>query len=107
MHESSYFILLSLHEEERYGYAIAQRSRELSDGRVKLTAGTLYGALDRLANDALIEVAREERVEGRKRRYYRITPKGRLVAAEESQRLRSIVETGDRIIGLGPSGAIA
>lgn len=107
MHQSSYFILLALHEEERHGYGIAQRSEELSDGRVKLTAGTLYGALDRLTNENLIEVAREATVEGRRRRYYRITPKGRIAAADEAQRLRVIVAAGDRIIGFGPAGATA
>ena len=107
MHQSSYYILLSLHEEDRHGYGIAKRSEELSDGRVKMTAGTLYGALDRLSNEDLIQVTREERVEGRMRRYYRVTPKGRNLAAEEMQRLRAMAETGGRIIGLEPGGAPA
>jgi len=107
MHQSSYFILLALHEEDRHGYGIAKRAEELSDGHVKMTAGTLYGALDRLSNDGLIEVCREEKVEGRLRRYYRVTPKGRNVAAEEVERLRATVKITDRIIGMGPAGAIA
>ena len=89
MHESTYFILLALHEKERHGYGIAQRAGELSNGRVKMTAGTLYGALDRLVNQEQIEVASEERVDGRLRRNYRITPKGRTTAATESQRMQS------------------
>ena len=107
MHESTYFILLALHEQSRHGYGIAKRAGELSNGRVKLTAGTLYGALDRLVNQELIEVASEERVEGRLRRNYRIIPKGRKAAAAESQRMRSIVEVSEPIIGLGPAGAMA
>ena len=107
MHESSHFILLSLHEENRHGYGIAKRAKELSKGRVKLTAGTLYGALDRLVNQEMIEVASEERVEGRLRRNYKITPTGRKTVATELQRMRSIVETSDRVIGLGPAGAMA
>ena len=105
MHESTYFILLALHEKERHGYGIAQRAGELSNGRVKMTAGTLYGALDRLVNQEQSEVASEERVDGRLRRNYRITPKGRTTAAAESQRMRSIVEVSAPIIGLGPAGA--
>lgn len=105
MHESTYFILLALHEKERHGYGIAQRAGELSNGRVKMTAGTLYGALDRLVNQEQIEVASEERVDGRLRRNYRITPKGRTTAATESQRMQSIVEVSAPIIELGPTGA--
>ena len=48
MREPTYFLLAGLLDGPRHGYAIAQVARELSDGRVGLSAGTLYGALDRL-----------------------------------------------------------
>lgn len=99
--------MLSLHEQNRHGYGIATRAGELSDGRIKLTAGTLYGALDRLADQQLIEVASEERVDGRLRRNYKITPSGRKTAATEAQRMRSVIEATEAVVGLGPAGALA
>lgn len=62
---------------------------QISDGRVRLRAGTLYAALDRLRADELIEVAREEVVDARLRRYYRLTPPGGQRLAAEAARLRS------------------
>ena len=50
---------------------------ELSQGRVKLKIGSLYGVLDRLATDGLIEPDRDEAHDGRLRRYYRLTRDGR------------------------------
>lgn len=61
----------------------------ISGGRVKLRAGTLYTALDRLSDDGLVTVDREEIVDSRLRRYYRLTPAGSERLAEEAERLRS------------------
>lgn len=83
------FILASLARGELHGYGIARDVEELSEGRVKLTAGTLYGALNRLAADDLISESREVVVDGRRRRYYRLTGAGETVLAEEATRLRS------------------
>ena len=58
-------------------------------GRVRLRAGTLYTALDRLRADGLIEVDREEIVEGRLRRYYRLTTEGTRRLAAEAARLQA------------------
>ena len=58
---------------------------ELSQGRVKLKIGSLYGVLDRLAAEGLIEPDREEPHEGRLRRYYRLTSDGRRELAEEAE----------------------
>jgi DNA-binding PadR family transcriptional regulator len=77
MREPTYFILAALLDGPRHGYAIAQQAREASDGRVRLTAGTLYGALDRLREEGLVVVDREETVNGRPRRYYVLTEDGR------------------------------
>jgi DNA-binding PadR family transcriptional regulator len=86
---ASYFVLASLLDGPLHGYAISTRAAELSDGEVRLTAGTLYGALDRMAARGLVEVEREETVEGRLRRYYRITGGGRDAVVEEADRLAS------------------
>jgi PadR family transcriptional regulator PadR len=86
---ASYFVLASLLDGPLHGYAISTRAAELSDGDVRLTAGTLYGALERMAARGLVEVEREETVEGRLRRYYRITGPGRAAVVEEADRLAS------------------
>jgi DNA-binding PadR family transcriptional regulator len=86
---ASYFVLASLLDGPLHGYAITRRAAELSDGEVRLTAGTLYGALERMASRGLVEVEREETVEGRLRRYYRITGGGRDAVLEEAKRLAS------------------
>jgi DNA-binding PadR family transcriptional regulator len=89
MTEQALFILASLTRDELHGYGIARDVEQLTEGRIKLTAGTLYGALNRLAREGLIEQSREEMVDGRRRRYYRLTGAGQAVLAEEAARLRS------------------
>jgi DNA-binding PadR family transcriptional regulator len=89
MREPTYFILAALLEGPLHGYAIAQRAGELSDGRVKLSAGTLYGALERLAAEGLVEEQGEDVVGGRRRRYHRLTGAGQAAVAEEAERLHA------------------
>src|SRR5829696_4253124 len=84
---ASYFVLASLLDGPLHGYAISKRAAELSDGDVKLTAGTLYGALDRMETRGLVEVDREDTVDGRLRRYYRLTTSGREAVEQEADRL--------------------
>jgi DNA-binding PadR family transcriptional regulator len=84
---ASYFVLASLLDGPLHGYAISTRASELSDGDVRLTAGTLYGALDRMAARGLVEIDGEETVDGRLRRYYRLTDGGREAVLEEADRL--------------------
>ncbi len=86
---ASYFVLASLLDGPLHGYAISTRAAELSEGRVRLTAGTLYGALERMSGRGLVEVEREETVEGRLRRYYHLTGGGRDAVVEEADRLAS------------------
>jgi PadR family transcriptional regulator len=87
--EQALFILASLTRGELHGYGIAREAEELSEGRVRLPAGTLYGALNRLAEDGLVTRTREQLVRGRRRRYYRLTSGGEAALAEEAARLRS------------------
>jgi PadR family transcriptional regulator PadR len=87
--EQALFILASLTGGELHGYGIARDVKELSEGQVKLTAGTLYGALNRLTGQGLITQSREQVVDGRRRRYYRLTSAGQTVLAEETARMRS------------------
>lgn len=91
MREPTYFVLLSLLGGRLHGYGIAKRAEELSGERVRLAAGTLYGALDRLAEQGLIAVDGVEKVGGRKRRYYTITETGRTEVVAEVARLEASV----------------
>lgn len=87
MREPTYFTLAALLDGPLHGYAIAKRAEAVSDGRVRLTAGTLYTALDRLLGQGLIVADGEEVVDGRARRYYRLTDSGRQALRAEAARL--------------------
>ena len=88
LQEPTFLVLAALTTEPLHGYGIIQAVTELSEGRVQLRAGTLYPALDRLTNDGFVELAREEIVDSRLRRYYRLTESGadRLAADMHRQR---------------------
>jgi DNA-binding PadR family transcriptional regulator len=89
MQETTFLILTALADGSQHGYAIIAEVQEISGGRVRLRAGTLYTALDRLRADGLIEVDREEIVGGRLRRYYRLTPEGTRRLVAEAARLQA------------------
>ena len=89
MQEATFLILTALAAGSQHGYGIITDVSGISGGRVRLRAGTLYTALDRLRADGLIEVEREEVVDSRLRRYYRLTPAGSERLAEEAARLQS------------------
>lgn len=91
MREATYLILTALADGERHGYGILREVEEISDGRVRLGTGTLYGALERLQHDGLVEATRDEIVEGRARRYYRITGEGRRALRDEVEHLAANV----------------
>jgi DNA-binding PadR family transcriptional regulator len=92
MREPTYFTLAALLDGPLHGYAIAKRAEAVSDGRVRLTAGTLYSAIDRLLGQGLIVADGEEVVEGRARRYYRLTDSGRQALRAEAARLADAAE---------------
>lgn len=86
--EPTFLVLVALAEGPRHGYGLIQGVEKLSNGRTRLRAGTLYATLDRLTSEGLIETAGEEVVEGRLRRYYRLTESGNaMLEAESKQRL--------------------
>jgi DNA-binding PadR family transcriptional regulator len=90
-------ILLALAAAELHGYAVMQEVARRSDGAVTLHPGSLYRALARLLEDALIvEVeTRPSSGDDERRRYYQITPLGRAVARAEAERLRALVRAAD------------
>ena len=94
--EAVFYILLSL-QKPLHGYGIIQNVEELSHGRVKLAAGTLYGALNSLVEKGWID-ALPENPESRKKEYV-ITKSGLSVLKEELARLAELVDNGKRILG--------
>ena len=92
LQEPSFLILTALAAAPQHGYGIITDAEQISGGRVRLRAGTLYAALDRLSRDGLIEADREEVRDGRLRRYYRLTGMGRTRLAAEAERMRASAE---------------
>ena len=88
MREPTFFILTALADQPRHGYGVMQAVSELSAGRITLRAGTLYAALDRLTDEGVVAVDGEEIVDGRHRRYYRLTNDGAAALAGEVARMR-------------------
>lgn len=91
---AAFHVLLALADRDRHGYAIMQEVRETTAGRVEMGPGTLYGTIKRLLGAGLIEESDERpdpRIDDRRRRYYRLTRRGRRVAAAEAARLAEAV----------------
>src|SRR3984957_7905704 len=89
-----FHVLLALAGDDLHGYAILKDVELRTNGEVKLSTGTLYGIIKRLLNDGLIAERRERPAaihDDERRRYYRLTPKGRDVAAAEAGRLEKVV----------------
>lgn len=93
--EAVYYILLSL-LRPRHGYGIIQNVETLSHGRVRLAAGTLYGAINTLLEKGWIRALPEEK-DSRKKEYI-ITETGRQVLSEELVRLKELLDNGTRIM---------
>ncbi|HEY1277578.1 MAG TPA: PadR family transcriptional regulator [Thermoleophilaceae bacterium] len=91
MSQATFYVLAALLGERLHGYGIIKRVATLSGGSVKLTTGTLYGALDRLVGQGLVVADGEEEVDGRLRRYYRISDEGAEAVREEAARMRRAV----------------
>ena len=104
MQEATFLILTALADGSQHGYGIIAGVQEMSGGRVRLRAGTLYTALDRLRADGLIEVDREEIVEGRLRRYHRLTHDGTRRLAAGAARLQANATAA--LTRLKPSGVV-
>lgn len=90
---STPIVLAILAEGDSYGYAILQRVRELSGGRMEWTDGMLYPVLHRLERLGYVEARWEVAESGRRRKYYRITPGGRARLAEERRQWQAVDAT--------------
>jgi DNA-binding PadR family transcriptional regulator len=98
--EVTFFILLSLAHEPRHGYAIMTDVATLSEGRVQLSTGTLYGAFKRLLNQGWIERtdSDQESESGRVRKNYQLTDLGRRILSAEANRLQALATTAQRYL---------
>ena len=91
---SMFHVLLALAGDDLHGYAILKEVELRTGGKVRLSTGTLYGIIKRLLNDGLIAELRSRPAESdddERRRYYRLTPKGRQVATAEAERMDEIL----------------
>jgi PadR family transcriptional regulator PadR len=110
MTEQAFFVLAALVDQPRHGYGIVGEVADLSEGRVRLRVGTLYGVLDRLVGDGLAEPDREEVVDGRLRRYYRLTRQGHDALAGEAARQAANARAATKRLRAwrpGPAGGAA
>jgi DNA-binding PadR family transcriptional regulator len=105
MQEATFLILTALAAGSQHGYGVIADVAKISDGRVRLRAGTLYSALDRLRLEGLVTVDREEIVGGRLRRYYRLTPQGGRQLAAEAARFQA--NAAAALARLGLAGGMA
>jgi DNA-binding PadR family transcriptional regulator len=94
--EAVYYTLLSL-LSPLHGYGIMQKVEELSAGRVRLAAGTLYGAINTMLDKGWIRALPGE--DGSRKKEYVITPLGRAIAEGELARLKELVANGEIIVG--------
>ncbi len=94
--EAVFYILLSL-TEPLHGYGIMQNVAKLSNGRVNLAAGTLYGALNTLLEKGWIRLQPTE--EGMRKKEYELTPFGRVAIEQETLRLKELLDNARKILG--------
>ena len=94
--EAVYYILLSL-VTPRHGYGIMQEAERMSQGRVKLAAGTLYGAINGLLDKGWIKAI--PGAEDSRRKEYALTDRGREALTYELDRLKELVENGEIVLG--------
>ena len=92
--EAVYYILLSL-DQPLHGYGIMQNAERLSGGRVRLAAGTLYGALNTLLEKGWIRAMDES--ENSRKKEYKITEQGREAVRCEIRRLQELLRNGEMI----------
>ncbi len=92
--EAAYYVLISLNKP-RHGYGIMQHVKKITNGRIKIGAGTMYGNLSRMEKEGLITpVAEEDR-----KKIYEISEKGKIVLKLELTRLEELLNHGKSEMG--------
>ncbi len=96
--ETTYYILLSLYTPQ-HGYGIMQRTEALSGGRVRLAAGTLYGALSNMCEKGwIIQLPIED---GSRKKEYKLTEEGQIILRNELIRLKQMITNGEAVMKEG------
>ncbi|HMC60622.1 MAG TPA: PadR family transcriptional regulator [Candidatus Solibacter sp.] len=98
-----FHMLLGLSEGERHGYALKREILQRTGGKLNLGSGALYGSINKMLEQGLIEESEERpdsHLDDERRRYYRITALGRRVAQAEAVRLRQLVRLAEDSLGL-------
>ena len=85
MTETGFYILFCL-QKERHGYSITQKVKQLTEGQLSISPGTMYGTLAKMEKDGLITFVREEE----KRKFYSITELGKQILELEIQRIERL-----------------
>jgi DNA-binding PadR family transcriptional regulator len=110
-----FHILVALADTERHGYGISREVEHNTGGIVRLGPGTLYRSIKQMLDGGLIEESDERpdpQIDDERRRYYRLTARGRLVAEAEAFRLERLVSTArakqllPQVGRLAPAGGI-
>ncbi len=100
--QTAFHVLVALAGGPSHGYAIAREVEELTEGRIVMGPGTLYGSLQRMRSAGLIEESKnpgEEGVHAERRRYYRVTPVGsEALRAESGRLLRAVTVAQARLV---------
>ena len=95
--ETVYYILLAL-TEPTHGYVLMQKVEELSDGQVRMAAGTLYGAIENLLKKGLIDSTPSDDI---RRKVYVISKEGEDALRADCQRLKHIIQITDKVLNEG------
>jgi DNA-binding PadR family transcriptional regulator len=97
-----FYSLLALADGPRHGYALAQDVESATEGRLRMGPGTLYGSLQRMRDDGLVEKAPNPGDDGAhadRRRYYRLTGLGQATLRAETERLAAAVRLAEARVG--------
>ena len=105
MREPTFWVLVSLAAGRQHGYALIQLVRDASEGRVELKVATLYAVLERLRREGLVIVDGDEAVDGRLRRYFRITDLGNQALTSEIERIEANARLARSTLTLRPLAA--
>ena len=97
--ESYYYILLCLYNKDNHGYGIMQDTLALSEGRVKIGSGTMYGATNNMMKKGWIRETRSNNPADERKRLYELTDLGKRILEDEIFRLKKLIKSSESVIG--------
>lgn len=96
--ESYFYILLCLYEGSNHGYGIMQKTKELSNGRVIIGSGTMYGATSNMIKKGWIQETKSSDPKDERKRLYCLTIEGKKIFLQEYKRIILVIESAKKII---------